>query len=222
MKVLSLFDGISCGLLALQKAGVEVETYYASEIDETALAISKQNFPQIIQLGDVRSIDFEALPEIDLLIGGSPCQNLSMMHITNGVEGLQGEKSCLFWYYAQALKILKPKYFLFDNVRTMPPRDKEAITEALGVKPISINSALFVAQQRNRLYWTNIPVADLPEEEASVNFIDIMEKTVDEKYYIEKPFILNGENDVIRATVQMKNLKVHILITLFAMLIMIK
>jgi DNA (cytosine-5)-methyltransferase 3A len=156
MNVLSLFDGISCGYLALKRAGIKVDKYYASEIEKHAEAVSRYNFPDIVRLGDVNNYEQWKLPQIDLLIGGSPCQDLSIAKA--GRKGLQGEKSSLFFKYAECLKILKPKYFMLENNASMPKEAKAAISEIMGVEPILIDSALVSAQMRKRLYWTNIPV----------------------------------------------------------------
>ena len=156
INVLSLFDGISCGQLALQRAGIKVDKYYSSEIDKYAISITQHNFPNTIQLGDVRNLCISTLnKKIDLLIGGSPCQDLSTL---GKREGLAGKKSSLFYEYYRILQEFKPKYFLLENNANMPKTEKEKITELLGVTPIQINSILFTRQNRNRLYWTNIPV----------------------------------------------------------------
>jgi DNA (cytosine-5)-methyltransferase 3A len=162
MNVLSLFDGISCGMVALERAGIEVNNYYASEIDKYAIEISKNNYPKIIQLGSVTDINFMELPKIDLLIGGSPCQDLSIAKRSG--KGLDGEKSGLFYKYVEALETLKPKYFLLENVASMKNSDKDKISQILGVAPIMINSTLLSAQQRKRYYWTNISSVILPED----------------------------------------------------------
>ena len=160
MKVLSLFDGISCGQKALENLGVKVETYYASEIDKYAIAITQYNFPNTIQLGDVNKweewdIDWSS---IDLLIGGSPCQNLS--NAGNGT-GLEGSESSLFYRYLDILhhiQSLNPNVkFLLENVK-MKPEWEELFNQHMGVKPILIDSGLVSAQSRKRLYWTNIEI----------------------------------------------------------------
>lgn len=158
MNVLSLFDGISCGRIALDRAGISVDKYYASEIDKNAIKISKNNYPDIIQLGDVTYWEAWDLPKIDLLIGGSPCTNLSFAG--NG-EGLEGEESSLFYYFVDILKSVKPKYFLLENVK-MKKEWSDIISKELGVEPILINSSLVSAQSRQRLYWTNIPNVTQP------------------------------------------------------------
>lgn len=160
--VLSLFDGISCGRVALQRANIPVEKYYASEIDKYAIKVTQKNWPDTIQLGDVKNVWARNLPKIDLLIGGSPCQDLSIAK--NDREGLKGKRSSLFWHYVRLLRTCKPKWFLLENVASMPKEAKEIITREMGVEPILINSALVSAQQRKRLYWTNIPNITQPED----------------------------------------------------------
>lgn len=155
MKVLSLFDGISCGMVALERAGIQVDKYVAYEIDENAIKISQKNYPQIEHCGDVTTADFAQYKDFDLLIGGSPCQDLCRM---GSRKGLKGKKSGLFWEYVRALRESKPKWFLLENNALMTQSDKETITEVLGVQPFLINSADFSAQNRKRLYWTNIPI----------------------------------------------------------------
>lgn len=162
MKVLSLFDGISCGMVALERAGVPVERYVAYEIEEDAIKVSKKNYPQIEHCGDVTTADFTQYKGFDLLIGGSPCQDFSTLNRTR--NGLDGSKSHLFWEFARALKEAKPKYFLLENNVSMPNEAKQIITETLSVEPIQINSALVSGQMRNRLYWTNIPNVVQPED----------------------------------------------------------
>ena len=159
MNVLSLFDGISCGMVALERAGIPVERYAAYEIDEDAIKVSKSNYPQIEHKGDV----FEAKyieGEFDLLIGGSPCTYWSIAKAGQGERetkpsGLGWE---LFSQYVRALKETKPKYFLYENNESMSDDIKNEITKHLGVEPIMIDSADFSAQHRKRLYWTNIPI----------------------------------------------------------------
>ena len=155
MKVLSLFDGISCGMIALERAGTRVERYVAYEIDENAIKVSKHNYPQIEHCGDVTKADFTQYEGFDLLIGGSPCQDLCNM---GSHKGLAGEKSSLFFEFARALKEVKPKYFLLENNASMTKENKAIITRIMGVNPIMINSADFTPQNRKRLYWTNIPI----------------------------------------------------------------
>lgn len=155
MNVLSLFDGISCGRIALERAGIKVDNYFASEIKDIAIKVTQSNYPDTIQIGDITKLDVSTLPKIDLLIGGSPCQNFSSANLTSR-DGLEGDKSSLFYHYLRILKEVKPKYFLLENVK-MKKDQEAAISDLLGVKPILINSNLVSAQNRPRLYWTNIP-----------------------------------------------------------------
>ena len=155
MNVLSCFDGMSCGRIALERADVKVDNYYASEIKEHAIKVSSENYPSIIQLGDIESLDLMYLKSlnIDLVIGGSPCKGISRLNQKQ--EGLLHKESRLFWRYLEILKAIKPKYFLLENTHG----NKEAtniITEEIKCKPYSINSKLFTAQNRPRYYWTNI------------------------------------------------------------------
>lgn len=167
IRVLSLFDGVSCGRVALERAGIPVETYYASEIDKYAISVAQKNYPDIIQIGDVCKVDFtQYTGKVDMIIGGSPCQDLSIAKQNR--QGLQGERSRLFWEYIKALTIIKPKYFLLENVASMKNEDRDAITAVLrGIYPetecVMINSALVSAQQRKRYYWTNWHV-EQPED----------------------------------------------------------
>lgn len=173
MNVLSLFDGISCGQIALQRAGIKVDKYYASEIKPSAIKCTQKNFPNTIQIGDVTKLDLSKLDKIDLLIGGSPCQDLSIANVINNgnQEGLNGKKSSLFYEYVRILKQLQPKYFLLENVANMKENDKNLISSILGVEPIKINSNLVSYQNRNRYYWTNIPNVTIPKDK-KINFQD--------------------------------------------------
>ena len=161
MNVLSLFDGISCGQIALNRADIKIDNYYASEIDKDAITVTQFNYPNTIQLGDVKKLKGNMLPKIDLLIGGSPCQDLSKAK-TDG-KGLVGEKSSLFYEYLRLLNEVKPKYFLLENV-IMKKDYRDIITKELGVNPILINSSLVSAQNRERLYWSNIPNIAIPKD----------------------------------------------------------
>ena len=150
MKVLSLFDGISCGMVALERVGILVERYVAYEIEPNAIKISKKNYPQIEHCGDVTKADFTQHKGFDLLIGGSPCQNMSTL---GDRKGLDGDKSKLFFEFVRGIEEIQPQYFLLENNANMPKADKQEITNILGVDSIEINSALFIPQNRNRLYW---------------------------------------------------------------------
>jgi len=171
MRVLSLFDGICCGHLALERAGIKIDSYDAYEIEKNAIKATETNFPDVVQHGDVTIEDFTKYKgKIDLLIGGSPCTNLSMAG--NG-QGLKGSQSKLFYEYARAIKEVQPKYFLLENV-IMKKEWEDIITNILGVEPIEINSSLVSAQNRRRLYWTNIPNVTLPEDK-NITLEDILE-----------------------------------------------
>jgi DNA (cytosine-5)-methyltransferase 3A len=162
MKVLSLFDGISCGQVALERAGIKCDEYYASEIKDKAITVTQENYPDTIQLGDVNNWKDWELPKVDMLIGGSPCQDLSIA--MKNRQGLKGSKSKLFYTYVDILKSVKPKWFLLENVARMSQEDKKIITDILGVEPIRINSKLVSGQLRDRLYWTNIPGITQPQD----------------------------------------------------------
>lgn len=180
-------------MVALEMAGIPVETYYASEIDEYAMKISKKNYPNIIQLGDITKLTQEQLlelPVIDLLIGGSPCQSLSSSNVwlKDGEYGINGTgKSNLFWEYVRVLKILQVKNpnikFLLENVGSANIKDKKIIDNTLGVGGIKFNSSLLSAQNRNRIYWSNIKF-DVPNERKNIFMQDILEEKVDDKYFI--------------------------------------
>lgn len=154
MNVLSLFDGISCGQVALNRAGIEYDKYFASETDPRAIQITQKNFPDTIQLGDVTRIKSKDLPQIDLLIGGSPCQGFS---VAGKRLNFGDPRSKLFFEFVRLLNELKPEHFLLENVK-MKKHYQHILTEYLGVNPVEINSNLVSAQNRGRLYWTDIPV----------------------------------------------------------------
>jgi len=153
MNVLSLFDGMSCGQLALERAGIVYKYYLASEIDRWAIQIARKNYPDTIHLGNVLNVDGEDLPKIDLLIGGSPCQGFSF---AGKQLNFDDPRSSLFFEFVRLLRECEPKYFLLENV-PMKKEYVDIITDFLHVAPIMINSALVSAQNRKRLYWTNIP-----------------------------------------------------------------
>lgn len=172
MRVLSLFDGISCGRIALERAGIPVEVYDAYEIEENAIAVSKYNYPDINHKGDVFKATYTE-GEYDLLIGGSPCTAFSIARQKDKREKtVGGEGWTLFMQYVRALREIKPKWFFFENNFSMADEIRNAITNELGVDPIMIDSADFSAQNRKRLYWTNIPV--LPWTPSNILFEDIM------------------------------------------------
>ena len=177
MKVLSLFDGISCGRVALERSGILAEKYFAYEIEQSAVKISKKNYPDIIHCGDVTKADFKQYDGIDLLIGGSPCQSLSITR-SKTREHLDG-KSKLFFEYVRALEEVRPRYFLFENVASMNDESKAVISECLGCEPVLIDSNCFSAQDRARLYWTNIPFEKDELTECDLILQDILENEVD-------------------------------------------
>lgn len=218
INVLSLFDGLSCGQIALERLGVDVSGYYASELDKNPIKVSTYNYPNMIHLGDVRGVNAQELPKITLLMGGSPCTDLSVAGKLRGMstttkadvktldqylqlklDGYEfAGQSFLFWEYIRLLRETEPKYFLLENV-DMSMKWKKVISDALGIAPISINSKLLSAQQRSRLYWTNIktesfglfsdPYCSIPQPiDKNLYLKDILEKgLVDEKYYIKNP-----------------------------------
>ena len=175
MNVLSLFDGVSCGQLALERAGIEYDKYFASEIDKHAITVTQHHFQNTIQLGSVVGLDTSTLPKIDLLIGGSPCQSFSRSGDNSGFDG----KSGLFWEYVRISNEVKPTYFLLENV-VMKKEWENIITEAIGVEPVMIDSKFFSAQKRQRLYWTNIPFnKDIKDK--NIHILDILKPDGSEK-----------------------------------------
>ena len=160
MNVLSLFDGMSCGQIALERAGIKVDSYFASEIDKYAMRVTKHNYPNTKHIGDVTKVKGSDLPKIDLLIGGSPCQGFSFAG-----KGLNFEdpRSKLFFEFVRLKNETQPKYWMLENVK-MKAEYQNIISEILGVQPILINSKLVSAQSRERLYWTNIPIAVLNDK----------------------------------------------------------
>ena len=219
MNVLSLFDGMSCGQIALERAGIKVDNYFAAEIDKHAIAVTQHNYPNTKQLGDVTKVKASDLPNIDLLIGGSPCQSFSFAGKRKGMstkceteiltlehylqlksEGYEFEgQSYLFWEYMRLLNEVKPKYFLLENVE-MGEKWERVLSKAIGVNGIHINSALVSAQNRKRIYWTNIgmqpgglfgdlsSIIEQPKDKG-ILLKDILESEVDEKYFLSEKAI---------------------------------
>ena len=219
MNILSLFDGMSCGQQALERAGIKVTNYFASEIDKHAIKVTMANYPNTIQLGSVVDVDGYSLPKIDLLIGGSPCQSFSFAGKRKGMstkceteiltlehylqlksEGYEFEgQSYLFWEYMRLLNECKPKYFLLENVE-MGEKWERVLSKAIGINGIHINSALVSAQNRKRIYWTNIGhepgglFGDLvckieQPKDRGILLKDILESEVDDKYYLSEKAI---------------------------------
>jgi len=208
MNVLSLFDGMSCGRIALDRLGIKVDNYYASEIDKYAMKVSEANYPDIIQIGDVTKINYDELPQIDLIMGGSPCQGFSF---AGKQLAFDDPRSALFFEFVKCVKELKPKYFLLENVR-MKKEYLDIISEQMGVDPICINSALVSAQNRVRYYWTNIPGIEQPEQRGIVlrdiletNKSDILDNIQEKSYVIKAQYYKNSKanfeaNNGFRAT----------------------
>ena len=190
MNVLSLFDGISCARVALDRAGIEVNAYMASEIEKNAIKISHKNYPDIIRVGSV--VDLEVEGQIDLLIGGSPCQDLSIAKKDR--KGLGGDRSGLFWEYARIKKECKPQWFILENVASMPKADRDIITEEMGVEPVMFNASLVSAQSRKRLFWTNIPFT-LPEDRG-IMLKDILQPDGE----VDERMVMDGKAYCLTAT----------------------
>lgn len=176
MKVLSLCDGMSCGQLALKKLGIPIEAYYAAEIKDVAIKVTLDNFPNTIEIGDVNQVSYKdgilttengdlQVGQIDLVMFGSPCQTFSLAMITEHRVGLEDkEKSGLFYECYRILQEVKPKYFLMENVRSMKDKDRDFISQMMGVEPIMIDSALIAPAMRKRYYWTNIEGVEQPKK----------------------------------------------------------
>ena len=177
MNVLSLFDGISCGQVALNRLRIKYDNYYSSEIDEYAIKVTQNNFPNTIQLGDITEIKGSDLPQIDLLIGGSPCQGFS--NVGKGLN-FDDPRSKLFFEFVRLKNELNPKYFLLENV-VMKQEWQDIISEHMGVKPIQINSKLVSCQNRPRLYWTNIPNITQPKD-LGLRICDVISPEFKDKY----------------------------------------
>ena len=190
MNILSLFDGISCARIALDNLGFKVDSYYASEIDKYAISVSKNNYLDIIHLGDIKDIKAKNLPKIDLLIGGSPCQDLS--NAQKGL-GLEGSKSSLFYEYMRLLDEVKPNFFLLENVKN---KWGSIMSDYVGVDYLEVNSSIFSAQSRPRYYWTNLDYGNFPNKLSNLTLKDVVEKNVDEKYSLNK----DGLNKFIHNT----------------------
>lgn len=192
MNVVSLFDGISCAYEALTKSNITINSYSSYEIDKYAIKVSQKNHPVIKACGDVKNLVDKV--ECDILIGGSPCTDLSIAKKNR--KGLEGEHSSLFWEYVRIKTLLSPKWFILENVASMSNADKDIITKALGVEPIMIDAGLVSAQRRKRYFWTNIPVI-LPDDKG-IKLKDILEVDVDEKYYMASTFRENKKQQGYR------------------------
>jgi DNA-cytosine methyltransferase len=179
MNVLSLFDGLSCGQIALNRVGIKYDNYFASEIDKYAIKVAKDNYPGTIHIGDVTKVFAKDLPKINVLIGGSPCQGFSF---AGKQLNFDDPRSKLFFEFVRLKNECNPTYFLLENVR-MKKEYQDVITEHLGVEPIEINSNLVSAQNRKRLYWTNIPNVTQPVDR-EIYFTDVVTYGVEDKYYL--------------------------------------
>ena len=198
MNVLSLFDGISSGMVALERVGIKPQKYYASEIDKNAIRISQNNYPDIVHIGDITKLRAGDFPKLTLVMGGSPCQGFSIT-TAQSRGNFSDPRSQLLFNFVDLVESTAPDYFLLENV----PMDKECeqyISRRMGVDPILINSNLVSAQDRKRLYWTNIPNVTLPEDRGIV-LLDVMEKNADEKYFYNLPFDFHGWDKKVIATV---------------------
>lgn len=208
MNVLSLFDGISCGRVALARAGISVDSYHAYEISDPAIYISRKNWPDIVHKGDVTVADFKQYGGVGLLMGGSPCQSLSIVQ-SKTRQHLDG-KSKLFFEFVRSLEEAKPKWFLFENVASMNAESKAVISELLGCEPVFIDSGDFCAQERPRLYWTNIPLGEAPARSPLV-LRDILQpaEEVDEKYWYDFPLVDIDMTKQVCATMLHSNQDMH-------------
>ena len=198
MNVLSLFDGMSCGQIALNRLGIKYDKYFASEIDEYAIKVTQHNYPETIQIGDVLNVKGSDLPQIDLMFGGSPCQGFSF---AGKRLNFDDPRSKLFFEFVRLRDELKPKYFLLENVK-MKKEHEQVITEHMGVEPIRINSKLVSAQSRERLYWTNIPGIEQPEDKGILvkDIVDysgghkiLPPKTIQAQLYYAKNYKATGK-----------------------------
>jgi DNA (cytosine-5)-methyltransferase 3A len=194
INVLSLFDGMSCGQIALEKAGIKVKNYFASEIDEYAIKITQKNYQDTVQLGSVTDVSGFGFPKIDLLTAGSPCQSFSNLGDGSGFDG----KSGLFFEFVRLLNEVKPKYFLLENV-VMKKEWQDKISELVGCEPIKINSDIFSAQNRPRLYWTNIPNMSIPKSKGLV-ISDVIDPKFSNSYpkYLDMNFSGTKRKDLLR------------------------
>lgn len=213
MKVLSLFDGISCGMVALERAGINADKYVAYEIDSDAIKVSNFNYPQIIHSGNVFDAKY-IRGDFDLLIGGSPCTFWSVARTGPGREtNPSGFGFELFMQYVRALKEVQPKYFLYENNFSINKKIKDTITKELGVKPIMINSNLVSAQNRKRMYWTNIPNVDIPDDK-NIYLTDIVDfSTYDFRSVSKWVFSTWGDKKKIDQLKTVKSEKSHTLTT---------
>lgn len=219
MKVLSLFDGISIAQQALKNIGIIPDYYGASEVDKYAIQITQKNFPNTVHIGDVRFVGNAGRTDIDLLIGGSPCQDLSIAKKDR--KGLDGERSGLFWEYVRILNEFKPKYFVLENVNSMPKKAKEIITKTLyNIEPVMINAALVSAQNRKRLFWVGALQEDgsyrkveiEQPQDRNILLKDILDEKVDDAYCVAMRgrYIIDGRRKDIKGAKTQQCIEVNI------------
>lgn len=207
LRVLSLCGGVETGLYALQKLGIPVKEYHTYEILPEAIAVSQYHFPFVVHHGDLYKADFDQFKGFDLLLCGSCCQSLSKCRIESKEvnTGLDG-KSKIFFRAVEALRVIQPKYFMFENVIPSREEDLNTMTKCIGVDPLLIDSAIFSAQSRERYYWTNIPLGELPEESPLV-LKDVMENNVNEKYFYKKDFEIIDMNKRVCAELKVNTME---------------
>jgi site-specific DNA-cytosine methylase len=197
MRILSLFDGISCGQQALKDLGIPITQYFASEINASAITVTQENHPQTIQLGDVRKLNVSELPPIDLLLAGFPCQDFSLLGRQAGLDGNRGQ---LFFDLMRIFQQIKPKYFLFENV-VMAKENRAKLDSLIGVPSVRQKSNAFSAQSRDRLYWTNLNFSSVHEQSPEVieNILDpqVEAPMTPDRQIINQP-IKNARSGIIR------------------------
>lgn len=209
LRVLSLCGGIETGILALQRLGIPIAEYHTYEILPEAIAVSSHHFPWTIHHGDVYEADWNDYKGFDLVIGGMCCQSLSRVRIENREvnNGLLG-KSGIVYELQKALEIIKPKWFMAENVIPSNEEDLKELNRIMGVDGVLINSNRFLAQDRERYYWTNIPIAPIPESNSSV-LKDIMESNVDEKYFYKKDFEILDMSKKVCAELKVNSMEMN-------------
>ena len=207
--MLSLCGGVETGLYALQQLSIPVREYHTYEILPEAIAVAKYHFPFVVHHGNLYEADFDQFKGFDLLLAGTCCQSLSKCRIEDKSvnSGLDG-KSKIFFKAVEALRVIQPKYFMFENVIPSEGEDLNTMTECIGVEPRLIDSGIFSAQNRERYYWTNIPLGELPEESPLV-LKDIMENNVSEKYFYKKDFEIIDMNKRVCAELKVNTFEMN-------------